>query len=1192
MRGGRRNPHAGRVAGGEKSAAAIDGNEAAARVAYATSEVIAIYPITPASPMGELADAWSAAGTPNLWGDVPDVVEMQSEGGAAGAIHGALQAGALATTFTASQGLLLMLPVMYKLAGELTSTVFHVAARTLATHALSIFGDHSDVMAARGTGFALLCSSSVQEAHDLALVATAATLESRIPFLHFFDGFRTSHELNVVDVLRDDQIRALVEEGMVEAHRARALTPDHPVLRGSAQNPDVFFQAREAASPYYAATPAIVAQAMERFAEVAGRRYGLFDYVGAPDAERVLVLMGSGCGAAEEAVEALNARGEKVGLVKVRLYRPFSAGDLAAAIPETVRGVAVLDRCKDPAAPGEPLYQDVVTALAEQGRLLPVIGGRYGLASKEFTPAMAAAALAELDQAEPRRHFTVGIRDDVSATSLDVAPLETEPDDVVRAVFYGLGSDGTVGANKNSVKIIAEQTGLHAQGYFVYDSKKAGSVTVSHLRFGPRPIRSTYLIERAGFVACHQFDLLWRMDVLELAGEGATFLLNSPHGPDEVWERLPAEVQRQLVDKRIRLFVVDAGHVAREAGLGSRVNTVLQPCFFALAGVLPREQAISAIKQAIESTYGKRGRVVVERNFRAVDLALGAMHEVEVPAEATGTVFRRPPVPDDAPDFVRRITSEIMAGRGDLLPVSALPADGTFPVGTARYEKPGLADEIPIWDPEICIDCAKCALVCPHAAIRLKVFDADALAGAPADFKWKEWRGRDLPGKLLSVQVAPDDCTGCGICIDTCPARSKEEAKHKSLDPAPRLERLDVERASWDFFLTIPELDRTLVEPGTVKGSQLLEPLFQFSGACEGCGETPYLKLLTQLYGDRILVANATGCSSIYGGNLPTTPWSANGQGRGPAWSNSLFEDNAEFGLGMRLALDHQSAQARALLTSIEPPLEPELVEAILGADQSSEAGIEAQRARVAELKERLAARDDPGAKRLSVLADTLVRKSVWIVGGDGWAYDIGSGGLDHVLAGGRDVNVLVLDTEVYSNTGGQASKATPLGAVAKFAAGGKRTRKKDLGQIAAAYGSVYVAQIALGADNPQAVKAFAEANAYPGPSLILAYSHCIAHGIEMGTAMAHQKEATDSGYWPLYRFDPRLDHPFQLDSRKPKLPLAEFAGKEARFAMLARARPAEAAQLAEQAQRDVDERWHLYEQLAAVEHSPTGGEE
>jgi pyruvate-ferredoxin/flavodoxin oxidoreductase len=1171
------------------SPVAVDGNEAAARVAYATSEVVAIYPITPASAMGELADAWSAADVPNIWGAVPEVIEMQSEGGAAGAIHGALQAGALATTFTASQGLLLMLPDMYKIAGELTPTVFHVAARSLATHALSIFGDHSDVMAARGTGFALLASSSVQEAQDLALVATAATLESRVPFLHFFDGFRTSHEMNVVDPLEDDQIHALVDESLVEAHRARALTPDRPVLRGSAQNPDVFFQSREAANPFYAATPAIVAQAMDRFAEVTGRRYGLFDYVGAPDAERVVVLMGSGCGAAEEAVEALNARGDRVGLVKVRLYRPFSAGDLAAAIPETVRAVAVLDRCKDPAAPGEPLYQDVVTALAEQGRPLHVIGGRYGLASREFTPAMAAAALAELDTAEPRRHFTVGIRDDVSATSLDVAPLSTEPDDVVRAVFYGLGSDGTVGANKNSVKIISEQTDLHAQGYFVYDSKKAGSVTVSHLRFGPRPIRSTYLIERAGFVACHQFDLLWRMDVLELADEGATFLLNSPYEPDQVWERLPAEVQRQIVDKRLRLFTVDAGRVAREAGLGSRVNTVLQPCFFALAGVLPRDQAIAAIKHAIEKTYGKRGRVVVERNFRAVDLALGAMHEIQVPAEATGTVFRRPPVPADAPDFVRRVTSEILAGRGDRLPVSALPVDGTFPVGTARYERRGLAEEIPVWDPDICIDCAKCALVCPHAAIRLKVFDADALAGAPAGFKWKEWRGRDLPGKLLSVQVAPDDCTGCGICIDTCPARSKEVAKHKSLDPAPRLERLDEERASWDFFLSIPELDRTLVQPATVKGSQLLEPLFEFSGACEGCGETPYLKLLTQLYGDRILVANATGCSSIYGGNLPTTPWSANAEGRGPAWANSLFEDNAEFGLGMRLALDQQSAQARALLTGLGPSVDPELAAAILAADQSSEGEIGAQRARVAELKARLAAIDTPEAKRLSVLADALVRKSVWIVGGDGWAYDIGYGGLDHVLASGRDVNVLVLDTEVYSNTGGQASKATPLGAVAKFAAAGKRTRKKDLGQIAAAYGTVYVAQIALGADNPQTVKAFAEADAYSGPSLILAYSHCIAHGIEMSTAMAHQKEASDSGYWPLYRYDPRLDHPFQLDSRKAKLPLTEFTGKEARFAMLARARPDEAEALAEQAQHDVDERWHLYEQLADVEHAAPG---
>jgi pyruvate-ferredoxin/flavodoxin oxidoreductase len=1157
---------------------AVDGNEAAARVAYATSEVIAVYPITPASTMGELADAWAAADRPNVWGAVPQVVEMQSEAGAAGAIHGALQAGSLATTFTASQGLLLMLPDMFKIAGELTSTVFHVAARAVATHALSIFGDHSDVMAARGTGFALLCSSSVQEAQDLALVATAATLESRVPFLHFFDGFRTSHEVNVIEPLTDDEIRAFLDESLVRAHRERGLTPDRPVLRGSAQNPDVFFQAREAASPFYAVTPAIVANAMRRFAAFTGRRYSLFDYIGAPDAERVLVLMGSGSGAAEEAIEALAARGEKVGLVKVRLFRPFSAGDLSAAIPGSVRAIAVLDRTKDAAGVGEPLYLDVVAALAEQGRAIPVTGGRYGLASKEFTPAMAATVLAELGELRPRRHFTVGIRDDVSDSSLEVEPLTTEAPDVVRAVFFGLGSDGTVGANKNSVKIIAEETDLHAQGYFVYDSKKAGSVTVSHLRFGPRPIRSTYLIEQADFVACHQFDLLRRVDVLGLAREGAVFLLNSPFGKDEVWERLPADVQHAIVEKRLRLFAVDAGAVAREAGLGGRVNTVLQPCFFALADVLPRDRAIAAIKHAIERSYGKRGRAVVERNFRAVDLALEALHEVEVPVTAANGYHAGQP---------RGFLQELIAGRGDLLPVSAFAADGTFPTGTARVEKRGLAEELPIWDPEICIDCAKCALVCPHAAIRMNVYDPAALAGAPEGFKSKEWRGRDFPGKLMTIQVAPDDCTACGICIDTCPARSKEVAKHKSLDSEPKAPHLERERAAWDFFLTIPEIDRTLVQIGTVKGSQMLEPLFEFSGACSGCGETPYLKLLTQLFGDRILVANATGCSSIYGGNLPTTPWSANAAGRGPAWSNSLFEDNAEFGLGMRLALDHQVEQARTLLAGLEGAVPEELAEAILNADQSDETGIEAQRGRVAELKALLAAFDAPEVRRLAALAEALVRKSVWIVGGDGWAYDIGFGGLDHVLASGRDVNILVLDTEVYSNTGGQASKSTPLGAVAKFAASGKRTRKKDLGLIASAYGSVYVAQVAMGADNPQTVKAFAEAEAYPGPSLILAYSHCIAHGIEMATGMAHQKEAADSGYWPLYRYDPRLDHPFQLDSRAPKLPLAEFTGKEARFAMLARSRPAEAERLAEQAQRDVSERWHLYEQMAGIEHTP-----
>jgi len=1162
---------------------AVDGNEAAARIAHKTSEVIAIYPITPASAMGELADAWSAAGRTNVWGAIPEVIEMQSEGGAAGAVHGALQAGALTTTFTASQGLLLMLPNMFKIAGELTSTVFHVAARAIATHALSIFGDHSDVMAARGTGFALLCSSSVQEAQDLALVATAATLESRVPFLHFFDGFRTSHEVNVIEPLDDDVIRALVPDELVAAHRARALTPDRPVLRGSAQNPDVFFQAREAASRFYAVTPAIVGDAMERFAEWTGRRYGLFDYTGAPDAERVIVLMGSAAGAAAEAVEALTGRGEKVGLVTVRLYRPFSAGDLVAVLPPSTRSIAVLDRCKDPAAGGEPLYLDVVAALAEQGRDAEVIGGRYGLASKEFTPAMAVAVLAELDRERPKRHFTVGIVDDVSHSSLAVDPtFATEAEDIVRAVFYGLGSDGTVGANKNSVKILADEAGLYAQGYFVLDSKKAGSLTVSHLRFGPRPIHSTYLIESARFVACHQFDLLRRLDVLSVAEPGATFLVNSPYGPDEVWERLPRTAQEQIIDKRLRLFVVDAGRVAREAGLGARVNTVLQPCFFTLAGVLPHDEAIAAIKAAIRRTYGKRGELVVERNNAAVDLALAALHEVLVPDEATAPAEERELVPTNASAFERQVTAELVAGRGDLLPVSAFTPDGTFPVGTARYEKRSLADELPVWDPEICIDCAKCALVCPHAAIRMKVYEPSVLADAPKGFKHKEWRARDFPGKTMTIQVAPDDCTGCGICIEICPARSKEVAKHKSLDAAPKAEHLAEERASWDFFLTIPEIDRKTVEVGTVKGSQMLEPLFEFSGACSGCGETPYLKLLTQMFGDRILVANATGCSSIYGGNLPTTPWSTNAEGHGPAWSNSLFEDNAEFGLGMRLALDHQTQQAEALVLELVPDLAPALLEA----DQSTEAGVAAQRERVETLKAQLEGDQRPSAARLLTLADTLVRKGVWIVGGDGWAYDIGFGGLDHVLASGRDVNVLVLDTEVYSNTGGQASKATPRGAVAKFAAAGKRTRKKDLGMIAAAYGDVYVAQIAMGADNPQTVKALAEAEAYPGPSLVIAYSHCIAHGFDLEHGMTHQKQATDAGYWPLYRYDPRLPHPLKLDSRRPKVPLTAFTENEARFAMLARSRPEEATRLATEAQHDVDERWHLYEQLAGVEHA------
>jgi pyruvate-ferredoxin/flavodoxin oxidoreductase len=1165
-----------------------DGNEAAAWVAYRASEVIAIYPITPASPMGELADAWAAAGVENCWGTVPAVVEMQSEGGAAGAVHGALQAGALATTFTASQGLLLMLPNMFKIAGELTPAVIHVAARTVATHALSIFGDHSDVMAARGTGWALLCASSVQEAQDLALVAHSATLASRVPFLHFFDGFRTSHELNTIERLSEEDVAGFLDERLVIAHRERALSPAHPVLRGTAQNPDVFFQAREAANPTYAAVPGIVAAELDRLAALTGRRYRLFDYVGHAEAERVLVMMGSGCGAAEEAVETLCDRGERVGLVKVRLYRPFDAAAFVAALPATARAVAVLDRSKDPAAIGEPLFQDVVTALAEHAHDPPrVIGGRYGLSSKEFTPAMAKAALDELDEPRPRPRFTVGITDDVTGLSLRVDPeFATEPDDVVRAVFFGLGADGTVGANRNSIAIIAEGTGLHAQGTFVYDSKKSGSTTVSHLRFGPRPIRSTYLVDRASFVACHQFGLLEKVDVLALAGDGATFLLNSPHGPRRTWSALPRRVQEQILTKSLKLYVVDATAVAREAGLGRRVNTVLQTCFFALAGVLPQEQAVEAIKDAVRRSYGKRGEAVVQRNLGAVDRALDGLHAVTPPVSATGETAPEL-VPAKAPEFVRTVTAAMLEGRGDELPVSAIPVDGTFPTGTARWEKRSIAEEIPIWDPSICIDCAKCALVCPHAAIRMKVFDPTALEGAPEGFLSKEWRDRHLPGMRMTIQVAPDDCTGCGICVETCPAHAKEEVGHRSINLEPKADHLDVERERFDFFLDIPEIDRSLVEPATIKGSQMLEPLFEYSGACEGCGETPYLKLLTQLFGDRLLVANATGCSSIYGGNLPTTPWSKNRDGRGPAWSNSLFEDNAEFGLGMRLALDRQEATARALVAAVTPAL----AEGILGADTTTEAGLAAQRARVAELKSLLEGRDEPEARRLAALADHLVPTTVWIVGGDGWAYDIGFGGLDHVLASGAHVNILVLDTEVYSNTGGQASKATPRGAVAKYASSGKETRKKDLGQIAAAYGNVYVAQIAMGADNAQTVKALAEANAWEGPSLVIAYSHCIAHGIEMREGMQQQRRAVESGYWPLFRFDPAHEgpgeHPLRLDSRPPKIPLREFTSREARFAILARSRPADAERLGAAAQRDVDERWHVYEQLAQVEHEP-----
>ncbi len=1171
----------------------VDGNEAAALVAHRLSDVCAIYPITPASPMGELADAWSAAGRPNLWGAVPRVVEMESEAGAAGALHGALTKGSLATSFTASQGLLLMLPNMYKIAGELTPAVLHVAARALATHALSIFGDHSDVMAARGTGWAMLCASSVQECHDFALVAHATTLRTRVPFLHFFDGFRTSHEVSRIELLDDDDLRALVREEDVLAHRGRGLTPEHPVLRGTAQNPDVFFQAREAANPFYDAVPDAVQQAMDELAVRTGRAYRLVDYHGASDAERVVVAMGSAAGTLTEVVDALVAAGERVGVLTVRLYRPFPTKALLAALPPTVRRIAVLDRVKEPGAPAEPLHLDVALAVLEAALPVTVSGGRYGLGSKEFAPRDAAAVFTDLSSATPKTRFTVGIVDDVTGLSLQRDADLAFPTASTQAVFFGLGSDGTVGATKASVKIIGESTDLHAQGYFVYDSKKSGSVTVSHLRFGPEPIRSTYLIDGADFVACHQFSLLERMPVLDVARPGAVVLLNAPYPADEVWDRLPVEVQQQAIDKALRIFAIDARAVSREVGLGSRINTVMQPCFFALSGVLPAAQAIELVKASVTKAYGRRGRSVVERNHAATDRALDALHEVPLGA-ATSSITMRHGLPAAAPAFVQHVTAAMLAGQGDLLPVSALPVDGTFPTGTARWEARGLADEIPVWDPTLCIDCGKCAIVCPHAAIRMKAYPAealDALGERGAALPHKVYGGRDLPvGTLLSVQVAPDDCTGCGICVDVCPARSKTTARHKSIDLRSADEHRVAERAHYDAFLALPEVDRGLVRHDTVKGSQLLQPLFEFSGACSGCGETPYLKLLTQLFGDRIVVANATGCSSIYGGNLPTTPWSLDANGRGPAWSNSLFEDNAEFGLGMRLAADVQRDEARALVAELAPSVGAELAAALRGgAEADDEVGIARQRDLVVRLREALARVEGPAARRLAAFADALVPESVWIVGGDGWAYDIGFGGLDHVLSSGQDVNILVLDTEVYSNTGGQASKATPRGATAKFASDGKATRKKDLGLLAQAYGDVYVAQIALGANETQAVRSLREAAAHAGPSLVIAYSTCIAHGIEMSTSMSHQKQAVASGYWPLYRYHPSPDagtRPFSLDSKAPTIPLREFRESETRFSVLARTAPQRAAELDVLAQADVDERWHYYEQLGGVERS------
>ena len=1171
----------------------MDGNEAVASVAHRINEVIAIYPITPSSNMGEWADEWSAKGRKNIWGTVPSVSEMQSEGGASGAVHGALQAGALTTTFTASQGLLLMIPNMYKIAGELTPFCMHVSARTLATHALSIFGDHSDVMAVRQTGFGLLSSASVQEAHDFAVIAQLASLRSRIPFLHFFDGFRTSHEVAKIEELTDDDLRALMPEELIRAHRSRALSPDAPSIRGTAQNPDAFFQAREACNGYYTAAAGHVQAAMDAFAKVVGRKYRLFEYVGHPEAERVVVAMGSGCETAEETVEHLVAQGEKVGLLKVRLYRPFALGEFMTALPRTVQGLAVLDRTKEPGALGEPLYLDVVAALreAEQAHVdrfhheVNVIGGRYGLSSKEFTPPMVKAVLDELARPRPRRHFTVGINDDVTHLSLPYdATWDIEKPDVVRALFYGLGADGTVGANKNSIKIIGEDTPNFAQGYFVYDSKKSGSVTISHLRFGPRPIRSQYLVTKANFVACHQFGFLEKYEMAESAAPGATFLLNSIYGPDEVWAHLPREVQAQILEKQLKVYVIDAFKVARETGMGVRINTIMQTCFFAISGVLPRDEAIGHIKKTIEKTYSRKGAEVVRKNFEAVDHTLSHLYEVKVAGRAVSGPPRPPAVSAAAPDFVKRVTALMLAGQGDLLPVSAFPVDGTWPTATAQWEKRAIALEIPAWEPSLCIQCNKCALICPHAAIRPKYVAPAALAGAPATFKTMDFKSADQKGLKYALQTAPDDCTGCSLCVQICPAESKTEKGKKAINMAEVLPLRDAERKNWDFFLALPDPDRTAVKLD-VKGTQFLQPLFEFSGACTGCGETPYVKLLTQLYGDRAIIANATGCSSIYGANLPTTPYAKNGDGRGPAWANSLFEDNAEFGFGIRLAVDKQAEHARELLGTLGGQLGDELVKAILEADQSDEKGISAQRERLAALRKKLVGLDGFAARRLADVQEYLLRKSVWIVGGDGWAYDIGYGGLDHVIAQGRDVNILVLDTEVYSNTGGQASKATPMGAAAKFATAGKSLPKKDLAMLAMSYGHPYVARLAMGAKDVQTVNAFKEADSYTGTSVLIAYSHCIAHGYDMADAIDQQTRAVDSGYWPLFRYDPRRgaagESPLKLDSAAPKIDLDRFVEHETRFRQVEAANPEGYRRMIDQAQKDVREKYALYEQLA-----------
>jgi pyruvate-ferredoxin/flavodoxin oxidoreductase len=1168
----------------------VDGNEAAAYVAHKTNEVIAIYPITPSSPMGEFSDQWSSDGKPNIWGSIPHVMEMQSEGGAAGALHGALQGGSLATSFTSSQGLLLMIPNMYKIAGELTPCVIHVAARSVAAQGLSIFGDHQDVMAVRQTGWALLASNNVQEVMDTALIAQAATLESRVPFVHFFDGFRTSHEVGKVEQLTLDDMRAMLPEAFIRQHRSRSLSPDRPVLRGTAQNPDVYFQARETVNPYYIAVPTILQNAMDHFAAIVGRQYKLYEYVGAPDADRVVILMGSGCDVAEETVKHLLAKGEKVGILKVRLFRPFSAEHFLAALPVSARKVAVLDRTKEPGSLGEPLYQEVLTTLAEglaAGKIssMPrLVGGRYGLSSKEFTPAMAKAVFDNLARDVPQNHFTVGINDDVTHHSLAVDPkFSTENADTVRALFYGLGADGTVGANKNSIKIIGEDTENYAQGYFVYDSKKSGSITTSHLRFGPRPIHSSYLITRANFVACHQFSFLERVDVLKAADENAVFLLNSQFGKDEVWDQLPRPVQQAIITKKLQFYVIDGYSVAKDTGMGQRINTIMQTCFFAISGVLPREEAIDAIKKAIKKTYGKRGDAVVKQNFAAVDSTLANLHRVNVPAQTSSKVELRPPVPAQAPAFVQDVLAPMIFGDGDDLPVSKLPVDGTYPTGTAQWEKRNIALEVPEWDASLCIQCGKCVLVCPHAVIRAKVYPSALLASAPESFKSTEPKWKNFAGLKYSLQVAPEDCTGCALCVEVCPAKSKSEAKHKAINMVPQPEVREREARNWEFFLTLPETPREQLSLTQVKDVQLLQPLFEFSGACSGCGETPYIKLLSQLYGDRTVIANATGCSSIYGGNLPTTPYTFNKDGRGIAWSNSLFEDNAEFGLGLRLALDKNRDYARELLICLAAKLPEELVKAILDASQRGESAIAAQRERVAQLKQALASIDLPEAHALLDVADLLVEKAVWIVGGDGWAYDIGFGGLDHIMASGRNVNVLVLDTEVYSNTGGQMSKSTPRGAVAKFAASGKGRPKKDLALIAMSY-PAYVARVAMGSSDMQTLKAFNEAEAYDGPSLILAYSHCIAHGYDLVHGLDQQKLAVQSGHWPLFRYNPAAapgQANFVLDSRAPSIPLEQYIYNETRYTMLRQSNAAEAKLLLGEAQQDVNERWQRYEALA-----------